>query len=216
MSDPYIDPKTGILRNKIGATNQEKLSKAEYLAVADRTLQLSVNPIKGNFDLKHLQAIHKHQFQDVYEWAGKVRTVNISKGNSPFARVDFIESYMKYVHRRLEKDNFLRELEKKEFVEKFTDVYGDVNAAHPFREGNGRSTRAFMAQLAEQAGYRFDQSVIQDNKDIWNKASEQSVRGQMEPLKAILNDAIQPIQREQLKDQAQMHVAATENVAARK
>ena len=217
MTDPYIDPKTGILRNKIGATSQESLSKAEYLAVADRTLQLATNPIKGNFDLKYLQAIHKHQFQDVYDWAGKVRTVDIAKGNSPFAHVAFIEPFMKDVHKHLEKDNYLRGLDKKTFIEKFTNVYGDINAAHPFREGNGRSTREFMAQLAKQAGYTLDQSVMQNNKE-WNKASEQSVHGRMEPLKAILNDAIQPIHREQSqqlgKDQAQMHTAATERVAA--
>ncbi|MDR3054703.1 MAG: Fic family protein [Zoogloeaceae bacterium] len=197
MVDPaYIDPKTGILRNKLGITTQEELSRVESVLVAGRTTELSAKPIKGNFDLKHLQTIHKHQFQDVYEWAGKIRTVNISKGNSPFARVDFIEPFMKDVHRRLEKENFLQGLEKKAFVEKFTDVYGDINAAHPFREGNGRSTREFMVQLAKQAGYILDQSVIQNNKKVWNKASEQSVHGQMEPLKAILNDAIQPIRRE--------------------
>ncbi|GHU32690.1 cell filamentation protein Fic [Betaproteobacteria bacterium] len=190
----YIDPRTGIQRNKLGLKTQEELSKVEYLVVAKRSVELSANPVNGNFDLKHLQAIHKHQFQDVYDWAGKIRTVNISKGNSPFARTEFIESFMKDVHRRLEKVNFLRGLGKKEFVEKFTDVYGDINAAHPFREGNGRSTREFMVQLAEQAGYTFDQSVIK-NKEAWNKASEQSVHGQMEPLKTILNDAIQPRER---------------------
>jgi cell filamentation protein len=191
MSDTYIDPETGILRNKLGLRTQKELSEAEYAHTINRSMQLSKKPIQGNFDLKHLQAIHKHQFHDVYEWAGKLRTVNISKGNTLFARTEYLESCMKDIHRNLEKNNFLRGMDKKEFVQKFTDVYGDINALHPFREGNGRTTRQFMAQLAEQAGYTLDQSIIEKNKDEWNKVSEQSNFGRMEPLKAILNDAIQ-------------------------
>jgi fido (protein-threonine AMPylation protein) len=189
----YIDPQTGILWNKLGIKTQEELSRAESVLVIGRATELSTKPIKGNFDLKHLQAIHKYLFQDVYDWAGKIRTVNISKGNSPFARVDFIESYMQDVHRHLAKDNFLRALEKKAFVEKFTNVYGDINAAHPFREGNGRATREFMVQLAEQAGYSLDQSILGKDRAAWNKASEDSVHGRMEPLQTILDAAIQPI-----------------------
>jgi cell filamentation protein len=229
-NDPYSNPKTGVLWNKLSIETAEELRKAEYFNAGMRSVELSKSPINGVFDLKHLQAIHKHQFQDVYEWAGKLRTIDISKDGDRFASNEFLESGMRDIHRKLEKNNFLKGLEKSEFVDKFTDVYGDINALHPFREGNGRSTRLFMGQLAEQAGYKFDRTVIdkdERSKHEWNKASKASFHVRMEPLRSILNDAIQPIQqgkslaegkqapRHDLnKNQAQMHVAATERSAA--
>jgi len=81
MSDPYIDPHSGILRNKFGLTDQESLDRAEANAVSARSILLQLNPLKGDFDSEHLKAIHSHLFRDVYEWAGQFRTIALAKGD---------------------------------------------------------------------------------------------------------------------------------------
>ena len=69
MSDPYLDPPSGILRNNLGLTDQDSLHREEANAVYVRSMLLKLNPIKGNFDSVHLQQIHENLFQDVYAWA---------------------------------------------------------------------------------------------------------------------------------------------------
>jgi len=103
-----------------------------------RIEELREKPIAGKFDLEHLKAIHAHVFQDVYEWAGKTRTVNISKNGDAFAQPAFIESAGKQLGAAIAKENNLQGLEKPQFVERLALYYADWNALHPFREGNGR------------------------------------------------------------------------------
>lgn len=83
--DPYLDEASGVLKNKLGITEQDELEQAEAALVATRSYQIQQTPLKGDFDLKHRQAIHKHLFGDVYEWAGELRTIDISKGGNMFA-----------------------------------------------------------------------------------------------------------------------------------
>lgn len=193
MADPYVYPGTNVLKNKFNLRDEGALREAEYQATYNRTAALEGNPIKGNFDMAHLRACHKHLFQDVYEWAGKLRTVNISKGESRFASAEFLDSAMKDLHKRLKADHFLRGLEKKAFVDKFTDFYSDMNALHPFREGNGRATREFMKQLAHEAGYRFDIVKISHDRNRWNEASELAFFGRTGELRAIMDESISPL-----------------------
>jgi len=81
MSDPYIDPQSGILRNKFGLTDQESLDRAEANVVSARSILLQLNPLEGNFDSEHLKAIHSYLFRDVYEWAGQFRTIPLAKAD---------------------------------------------------------------------------------------------------------------------------------------
>jgi cell filamentation protein len=81
MSDPYIDPQSGILRNKFGLTDQESLDRAEANVVSARSILLQLDPLKGNFDSEHLKAIHSYLFRDVYEWAGQFRAVPLAKAD---------------------------------------------------------------------------------------------------------------------------------------
>ena len=83
--DHYLDPETGVLKNKLGIKDEDELKKAEASLVAWRSYQLSEKPIQGRFDLDHLKAIHKHLFGDVYEWAGEIRDIDLAKENSYFA-----------------------------------------------------------------------------------------------------------------------------------
>jgi cell filamentation protein len=85
MSDPYLDPKSGILTNKFGLTDQESLDRAESNAVSVRSILLQLNPLKGNFDSEHLKAIHSYLFRDVYEWAGQFRVIPLAKAEDVWA-----------------------------------------------------------------------------------------------------------------------------------
>src|SRR5207302_538468 len=91
-SDPYVYPGTTILKNIPGIRNQKTLDRFEADRVGQRSLELIENPLSGLFDVVHLQRIHRYLFQDVYEWAGHFRTVDIAKGKSFFAHVPYIRS----------------------------------------------------------------------------------------------------------------------------
>lgn len=189
FQEPYTYPGTNVLKNKPGIRDPEKLKNFEFEQVALRSAELHNKPIKGRFDLAHMQAIHKHLFQDVYDWAGDVRRVDISKGGSMFARKDFIEPEAKRLSSSLSKEQNLKGMDKPEFVDRLAYYYGELNALHPFREGNGRTTREFIGQLAREAGYEFDQTRI-TNKDQWNEAARRSFGGEMEPIKQVFEGSI--------------------------
>lgn len=192
FSDPYVYPGTQVLKNKPGIRSEQGLAVYEYEQTAFRIDELREKPIAGRFDLNHLKAIHKHLFQDVYAWAGEVRSVLITKGGSQFAAPAFIEGYAGTLAAALAKENHLKGLEKSAFVDGLARHFSEFNAVHPFREGNGRATREFFGQLARNAAYELNQTQIDQRKAEWNAASARSFGGDLEPLKAIFSDAIRP------------------------
>ena len=147
MSDPVYcyPPDFIVLRNKLDIRDPDTLDKAERLHVRNRAEQ---GIPTGNFDLAHLKAIHGHIFQDVYDWAGQVRTVEISKDGSQFQTVRFIETGMADIHKRIVVARCFRGLGGDEFAKQVGLVMGDVNYVHPFREGNGRTQLQYLKQLA--------------------------------------------------------------------
>jgi cell filamentation protein len=166
MSDIYVYPGTDILINKLNINESGPLHKAERMLTGRRLLELHKRPIMGNFDLEHLQAIHKHIFQDLYEWAGDIRRVDISKGNS-FARHMVIGIYFEEsVAVPLREEGYLKSAKTSTiFAERITHYFDHVNAAHPFREGNGRTQREFFRMLSLRNGYLID----------WEKASSEEM-----------------------------------------
>lgn len=192
FADPYTYPGTRVLRNIPGIRDDATLRDFEYEQTKLRIEELRDNPIPGKFDLEHLKAIHAHVFQDVYEWAGKVRTVNISKNGDAFAQPAFIESAGRQLGNAIAKENNLQGLEKPQFVERLALYYSDWNALHPFREGNGRTTRELVGQIAREAGYELDQTRIDNSKDQWNEAARRSFYGDLAPVKEILTKATRP------------------------
>lgn len=168
MSDwqSYFYPDSEVLRNKFGITDADELERAERFIVEHRIRE---GIPTGNFDLAHLQAIHRHLFQDVYEWAGELRTVGMVKGGSSFIPANRIEMGMADVHRRLADANFLKDLDAWAFAAKAGEIIGDVNHAHPFREGNGRTQLQYLKLLAEEAGHKLDLTKFE--RDAWIQAS---------------------------------------------
>jgi cell filamentation protein len=126
--DPYVYPGTSILRNKLGIRDEVELDRVERRLGTQRIRQ---GVPSGEFDLEYLKAIHRHIFQDIYDWAGEIRTVEISKGGSQFQFRRYIETGMADVHRRLVAADFLRDLDATAFAAQAGEIMGDVNYVHP-------------------------------------------------------------------------------------
>lgn len=162
--DPYLDPETGRLCNLVGAHTKDALEEAEGDLSFARLMQLMEHPPKASGDLKELQAIHQYLFQDVYEWAGHVRTVNIRKnveGAEFFLPVTMIDRAAGFAAAELQNENMLRGLDRGRFIERLAYHYEQFNYIHPFREGNGRAQRVFWNRITRDAGWQLDWRPVQ-------------------------------------------------------
>ena len=159
-SDHYIDANSGVLKNKFGITDAELLGKQEADYAATRSYELAQNPLSGNFDLTHLKAIHRKLFGDLYVWAGEIRDIDISKGGNFFAHHTHIETAAHLLFKKLADEDYLSTLDAEEFSDRAAYYLGEINALHPFREGNGRVQREFINHLAYRNGWRIDWSHI--------------------------------------------------------
>ena len=166
MSDRiYCYPDSDVLMNKLNIHDAEKLQEAERKLTMLRLIDLLDRPVVGKFDFKHLQTIHKYIFQDIYPWAGKVRSVDIAKSNM-FCKVQFIETQADEIFGKLKNDCYLEGLTKEKFAKKAAYYFSEINALHPFREGNGRTQREFIRQLAYQSGYILHFSAISEQEMV--------------------------------------------------
>ncbi|WP_459203458.1 Fic/DOC family protein (plasmid) [Ralstonia pseudosolanacearum] len=185
--EDYTYPGTHVLKNKADIRDFAELQRFERGATAIRIQELREKSIRGDYDLAHLQAIHKQVFKDVYAWAGEVRNVDIAKGpagdRTLFTFKEDIPQKAAEIQATIKAANHLRGLDKEQFSNKMAEVYAGVNEMHPFREGNGRSTREFVSQLAKEAGYQLDYSKV--DKQAWNEAAKQSARGNLEPARDV-------------------------------
>jgi cell filamentation protein len=164
--DPYLYPGTLILRNKLGIKDADDFEKAERLIVTERQAE---GVPTGDFDLAHLQAIHRHLFQNWYDWAGEIRTFEIKKGGQQFMFRQYIENGMADVHRRITAANYFKGTSVEAFADEAGRIMGDVNYVHPFREGNGRTQLLYLEQLSATAGYLLTLRHI--DGDAWIEAS---------------------------------------------
>ena len=182
--DVYCIPGTAVLINKAGITNQDLLYEYEADFTAIRILELAQAPVEGNFDLTHLCKIHEYLFQDVYEWAGEIRSVDIIRGESRFCNVRQIQSYSNTVFSALAAEDYLNNLESTALACRLAHYLSEINAIHPFREGNGRVQRLFISQLTEQAGYTLDYSAL-GQEEIYS-VMQSSFLGNEKPLADLI------------------------------
>jgi cell filamentation protein len=153
IDDPYTYANSTVLVNKLDLRDQEELDDFE----AEISNARSVEPLpEGQLDFAHYCAVHHHLFQDVYEWAGKPRTVRMSKQGSPFCFPEHIDAQASKLFSELKADNFLENLPAAEFAPKAAHFLAELNVIHAFREGNGRSQLSFFALLADRAGRPLD------------------------------------------------------------
>ena len=186
----YLDNKgiycyegSDVLINKLNIRDEETFYKAERLYTSIRQSELKANPLKGNLDFNHLKAIHFYLFQDLFYWAGKTRTIAIAKKNL-FCLPEHIDSYANEIFSKLKRDNYYQENDESQFIESIANLLSDINALHPFREGNGRTQREFIRYIGLLSGYDFDWSKVTEEENI--VASFESVNGDNDKLKKII------------------------------
>lgn len=182
---------TTCLINKFGIRDDKQLAVVESHITIAKISILQQNPIEGNFDFEHYKAIHKFIFEDLYEWAGIPRTVDISKKGTFFVAAKNIDEIATACFERLKNQNYFKDLDMDDFVEEITDFYCVTNNLHPFREGNGRTQRVFLSQLALSAGYEMDFSKI--DTDELMVATIRAANGVDTYLKNALKEIIKPI-----------------------
>jgi cell filamentation protein len=160
--DFYCYPGSNVLMNKFGIRDAEKLGEIERKISYANIISLGETPLKGSFDLKYLQKIHRRIFGEIYGWAGHIRGGRFfAKGDAVFCLAERIPSYSETIFRKLREEKWMRGLAREAFIERMAYYMGEINALHPFREGNGRTQRIFFAELARRARYTLDFSQIE-------------------------------------------------------
>lgn len=188
-NDPYCYPGTEVLRNRFHILDPDVLGRYEDELSLLNLRRLVDHPVPGDYDLAHLRRFHEEIFGDLYPWAGQIRTVDIAKG-AQFCPVQNIQHYAVEIFTRLAQQDHLRGLEREKFVFDLTELLGDLNALHPFREGNGRAQRAFIGQLARDAGYRIAGERLDGDRN--NHASAASLaQGDNSFLRAMLDELVE-------------------------
>ncbi|MGN1327340.1 MAG: Fic/DOC family protein [Clostridia bacterium] len=163
----YCYPGTNTLVNKLNIKDSATLDNYETSMVSLKLMALDKKGITGNFDAKHFVSIHKFLFEDIYPFAGLFRTENIAKDYFQFAEWSYIESELNRLLTELKNENYLSGLSKGDFTKRLAYYWSELNVLHPFREGNGRTTREFLRQLALKNNYILNLKNV-DAKEFLN------------------------------------------------
>lgn len=188
--DPLCYPGTTVLLNRLGLTDDNALHEAERTLseIAAGTIDFDLPP----YDLRYLQQIHRTLFADVYEWAGELRTLDISKDGTHFCNVTRIEAEAAKLFNRLAAANWYEGMTRQQLVSAVAEFYGDLNMIHPFREGNGRAQRILFEHIIVNAGYEISWWAVQENE--WIQANIDTVVCDYRAMTAIFERCIgQPI-----------------------
>ena len=180
-SDPYLYKGTTVLKNLFGICHHTKLEKLERRLTTARARQ---GLPTGRLDYPHYKSIHRHLFQDVYEWAGEPRTVNMTKGGSPFCRIEFIDSEMSKLFNAIRGEKHLKGLDFQAAAKRAAHYLVELNAIHPFREGNGRTQHAFLGLVLEHAGHPRDLSKIDPKRLL--QAAIDGFNGDERPMYKVI------------------------------
>lgn len=157
----YCYKGTNVLINLLNIRDNKTLQRAESRIVATKLFELRKNEMIGNFDEEHFIKIHKFLFEDIYPFAGKFRTENIAKGYFSFAEWEYIDTELRKLLEKLHKSNLLRNDTRAELVKDLAYYLAELNVLHPFREGNGRTIREFIRELAYKNGYLLDLQKVE-------------------------------------------------------
>lgn len=184
MRDPYCYPGTDVLMNKYDIHDADSLFNVERRISLAKAMLLQKQPMQGNFDLNHLRAIHRFLFSDIYDWAGEIRTVDIGKGNV-FCHAAYIEKEANRLFDELRHEHYLNDIDElASFAKRIAYYLSEINAIHPFREGNGRAQRIFVQHLSYYNGFRLRFDKI--TKEEMLAASQASFLCEYEPMEKII------------------------------
>jgi cell filamentation protein len=170
LFDAHFDDEHRVLRNTLNLTDPIALETAIADLSHIRVAELELSPIKGRFDVAHLRAIHRYIFQDIFPWAGDFREVTTSRANSfGFPPPQFLVASLETTFAALRAEDHLKHLDADAFAIRAGHYLGEINAIHPFREGNGRTQREFIRTLALTAGHRLVWTALEPEEN--NNAS---------------------------------------------
>jgi len=185
----YCYPGTDVLINKFNIHDAKHLQSIEKIMTSIKIGELRTKPIKGQFNIDHLKEIHKYIFGDIYPFAGEFRDVSIIKGNVRFANPLYIEENAKRLFQELKNENDLVGLDKDELSQRLAYYFAEINILHVFREGNGRTQREFIREVALLSGYDIDWRKI--SRDEYMTASIKSVYD-TKPLENLIKKHLSP------------------------
>jgi cell filamentation protein len=182
----YCYPDSDVLINKLGLTDGDALEAAEI-----ELTQARIDQYEPDFDdisLPALRAIHFYLFQDLYDWAGELRTVDISKGSTRFANVSRLEPEAEKLFRQLAQENYLTGLPRDQFVARLAHYYCELNVIHPFRDGNGRAQRLMFEVISINAGFELRWDPI--GRAEWVDANIAAYNCRLDALTGLLDRAL--------------------------
>lgn len=189
--DIYTNPKTGVLWNLAGATDHSALTFTEAAATAKRANELRVKPIRV-IDSGTLFAIHRHLFQDLYNWAGERRKVEISKSGKQFFPLSHFDNALKYINDLLEEYKRIDMQDKSKLSRKLAEILDAVNYFHPFRDGNGRTQREFVRFLALEKGWELNLNPP-DNMEVFDRYMAGTINGDVNILTDLIHDCLMAV-----------------------
>ena len=185
----YTDPQSGVLRNLQDIKDPEVLLFVESSAVTKRLQELYKNPLKiKNSDT--LLKIHHHLFQDVYEWAGQVRTVNISKDGKPFFNGERFNIGFKYIDNLISNYRRINKSNKKQLANQLAIILDHVNYLHPFRDRNGRTQREFLRLLALEKDLTLNLNPP-DDQSIYERYMSGTIESDVNTLAELIFELIE-------------------------
>ena len=184
----YTDPDTNLLRNLQGITDADVLLFVESSAVTKRLQELYEYPLIVNGVIT-LFEIHQHLFQDLYSWAGKKRTVEISKDGKQFFPTSFFDNAFQYIDQLILEYKSIPKRNKRAVADKLAEILDHVNYLHPFREGNGRSQREFLRLLAFEKGYLLNLNPP-DNKGVYDRYMLGTIQSEVKILADLIDELL--------------------------
>lgn len=190
----YIDPdfqytnKNGVLHNLANIDNKMVLLAYESLHVSKRLQELYDKPIKIK-GTTSLLTIHKYLFQDIYAWAGKLRTVNISKDGKPFFDGERFHTAFLYIDTLIAEYKKIRKTDRKALAHKLAEILDNINYLHPFREGNGRTQREFLRLLALEKGLILNLNPP-DNIEVYERYMQGTIERDVPKLSSLIFELI--------------------------
>lgn len=181
-------PGTGVLRNRLGLRDREQLDFAERYFSGKRARQEFPSSALS-FDIEGIRAIHRHLFQDIYDWAGEFRTYTTGRGPAPFATPENIRGWLERQFQALRVESLLIGMTADEFAVRAAHYVIETNAAHPFIEGNGRIQRVWLRLLASHSGYRV--RLRSEHRDRWYEASRLGFeRADPKPMAELIRECM--------------------------
>jgi cell filamentation protein len=183
--DPDCYPGTTILINKLNIIDEGVLTQSELLFFLERSQQRWP---AGAFDETHYRAFHRHLFGDVYVWAGEYRKARIGKAGNWFCYPEYVDREMRRVFAELKDARHFKSYTVEQFARHAARFLSELNAIHPFREGNGRTQMAFFKEIAIEAGYAWYGQFLEPQRVM--SAMIASFSGEEAPLQALIRDLV--------------------------